>query len=104
MTIINREEIPQGVLDDIYNHYEEITFDNYGKAYTPECVSRASSYRDIVEHNISKLVMNPDTFMPEMAHGVDLLGSYVVRGVFTPNSADIYAVEMYHAVQKAENV
>lgn len=104
MTPINREEIPQGVLDDIYNHYEEITFNNYGKAYTTECVSRVSGYSNIVEHNVSKLIMNSETFMPEMAHGVDLLGSYVVRGVFTNNSADIYSVEMYHAVKKAENV
>jgi hypothetical protein len=37
MTTINLEEIPQGVLDDIADSFEVVTFENYMKPVTAKC-------------------------------------------------------------------
>lgn len=103
-----REEIPQGVLDDIYDHYEEITFENYGKPVNENCKSRKSNYTQLVESNVTAVIMNSETFMPETVAGVDKFLGFVVRGEFTDNSADIYMVMPIGAVvmphKKAENL
>jgi hypothetical protein len=91
MTIINREEIPQGVLDDIYNHYEEITFDNYGKPVTDQVVTRASNYYRVIAENVECTVLDRDTFEPTLMVGTER-DSYLVRGIFTDNACDVYAV------------
>ena len=86
------EDIPQGVIDNIKEHYPNVVFDNYGKPFTEKCVSRKSLYKQTIEQNVDHLVVNAETFMPEMAHGVDVIESYVVRGEFDNDTADIYAV------------
>jgi hypothetical protein len=89
--IINREEIPQGVLDDIYNHYEEITFDNYGKPVTEQVVTKASNYYRVIAENVECTVLDRDTFEPTLMVGTEK-ESYLVRGIFTDNACDVYAV------------
>jgi len=91
MKTINREEIPQGVLDDIYNHYEEIIFDNYGKPATDQVVTKASNYYRVIAENVECTVLDRDTFEPTLMVGTEK-ESYIVRGIFTGSTCDVYAV------------
>lgn len=99
MPVINKTEIPQDVLEDIYNQYEVIKLDNYGETCSKECVSRLSNYYTLIEQGVSKTVVNPETFEPEIKHGVNVVERYVLRGVFTANTADIYSVTSSHHME-----
>ena len=90
MTTINREEIPQAILDEISNQYEILTFENYGKPVTAECVTRKIRYQRVIAENVQGIALDPVTFEPKTITGTQK-ESYLVRGIFS-DSADIYSV------------
>jgi hypothetical protein len=91
MTTINLEEIPQGVLDDIADCFEVVTFENYMKPVTAECELRRSNYRRFVANNVEGWALDSKTFESKLITGTTM-ECYLVRGVFTADTADIYSV------------
>jgi hypothetical protein len=91
MTIINREEIPEAILDEISNCYKTVTFEHYGKPVTKECVSRKIRYQRFIAENVQGIVLDNVTFEPITITGTEKEG-YIVRGIFSDDSADIYSV------------
>ena len=91
MTTINLEEIPQGVLDDIADCFEVVTFENYMKPVTAECELRRSNYRRFVANNVEGWALDSKTFESKLITGTTM-ECYLVRGVFTADPADIYSV------------
>ena len=91
MTTINLEEIPQGVLDDIADSFEVVTFENYMKPVTAECEFKRSNYRRVVADNVEGWVLDSKTFESKLITGTKM-ECYLVRGVFTADTADIYSV------------
>lgn len=92
MTTINLEEIPQGVLDDIADSFEVVAFENYMKPVTAECEFRRSNYRRFVADNVEGWVLDSKTFESKLITGTKM-ECYLVRGVFTADTADIYSVQ-----------
>jgi hypothetical protein len=91
MTIIKREDIPQGVLDEIAQHYEIVTWGNYGAPITENVVTRKTYYNRLVAENVEGTALDPITFETKTIIGTQL-ESYLVRGIFTDNTCDAYAV------------
>ena len=91
MTTINLEEIPQGVLDDIADSFEVVTFENYMKPVIAECEFKQSNYRRFVANNVEGWVLDSKTFESKLITGTKM-ERYLVRGVFTVDTADIYSV------------
>ena len=91
MNIIARENIPQEVLDDISQHYETMTWDNYGNPVTENVFSKSSNYRKIIAENTECVVLDSKTFEPKTVIGTQQEG-YIVRGIFSDNDCDVYAV------------
>jgi len=92
MTTINLKEIPQGVLDDIADCFEVVTFENYIKPVTAECEFRRSNYRRFVANDVEGWVLDSKTFESKLITGTKT-ECYLVRGVFTADTADIYSVQ-----------
>lgn len=90
--IIEIENIPAGVIEDIKRHYTEVSFENYNKPVTTECVTKKCNYARFVNHNTVSTLIDPITFETKEIVGGDIMEGYVVRGVFTEATADIYAV------------
>lgn len=91
MTIINREEISKAILDEISNLFKTVTFEHYGKPVTEECVVRKIRYQRFMAENVQGIVLDTVTFEPMMITGTQK-ESYLVRGIFSNDSADIYSV------------
>lgn len=91
MTVIKREDIPQGVLDEITQHYETVTWDNYGAPITENVVTRKTHYHRVIAENVEGTVLDSETFEPKTIVGTQK-DSYLVRGVFTDTACDVYAV------------
>ena len=91
MTTINLKEIPQGVLDDIADCFEVVTFENYMKPVTAECEFRRSNYRRFVDNNVEGWALDSKTFESKLITGTKR-ECYLVRGVFTADPTDIYSV------------
>ena len=91
MTIYKIEEIPQGVIDDIADHFQSVVWENYGKPITIEIQTRKSNYNRIIAENVEGVVLDAVTFEPKTVVGTKI-EHYLVRGIFTDDIADIYAV------------
>ena len=91
MTIIKRENIPQGVVDEIAQHYKIISWDNYGEPVNENVVTRKTYYNRCIAENTEATAVDPITFETKTIIGTQL-ESYLVRGVFTDNTCDVYAV------------
>ena len=96
-TIINFDDIPIKVIEDIKQHYQSVSFENYSKPIPEDCLSKASNYKRLIEHNAKGTVLDTVTFEPTEYTG-DRMESYIVRGVFTDTSADVYAIVPFIAV------
>lgn len=92
MTTINIEEIPQGVLDEIADSFKVVTFENYMKLVTDECEFRKSNYRRFIASKVEGWVLDSKTFESKLITGSEM-ECYLVRGVFTADTADIYSVQ-----------
>lgn len=90
--IIEIENVPAEVIEDIKCHYTEVSFENYNKPVTTECVTKKSNYTRFANHNAVPTLVDPITFETKEIVDGDIVQGYVVRGVFTEAMADIYAV------------
>lgn len=91
MNVLTREDIPQGVLDEITQHYETVTWDNYGAPITENVVTRKTYHNRVIAENVEMTVLDSVTFEPKTIVGTQL-ESYLVRGVIADNTCDVYAV------------
>lgn len=92
MTIIDIANIPQEIKDELTEHYKSVSYKNYGDAITEQCVIRKAKYIHILQENVIATILNIVTFQQEIIKDVNIVESYLVRGEFNEDSADIYAV------------
>lgn len=88
---INREEIPKSIIDEISNLYKTVTFENYGKPVTKECVTRKIRYQRFIAENVQGIALDPVTLEPKTITGTQK-EHYLVRGIFSDDLAEIYSV------------
>lgn len=87
---IRRDDIPQGVLDEIAQHYETVIWDHYGDHPKDNVVSRKTSHHRIIAENVECTVLDSETFEPKTIVGTQK-ESHIVSGVFTDTACDVYA-------------
>ena len=89
--IFSREQIPQGVLDEITHCFETVSWENYGLPPTNEVVSRLVKFKRFIADNVEGIALDPITFEPKTIVGKQQ-EEYLVRGIIRENYFDVYAV------------
>lgn len=89
--ILLREQIPQGVLDEIAHRFETVSWENYGLPLTAEVVTRKVKFKRFIAYNVEGIALDPITFEPKTIVGKQQ-EEYLVRGIISENHFDIYAL------------
>ena len=102
---LDLNEIPELVLNELNAKYKTVSFDNYARPITEDCRTMAFQQVETVEEDTTSVVMDPETFGPLIAKHVDRVRSFKIRGVFTEDSVDVYAIGSIYAIrQRPESV
>lgn len=94
------EEIPEIVLDELKANYKNVSFANYAQPVTEDCRTMAFKQVETLEENTTGVVLDPETFAPLIAKNIDRVRSFKIRGVFTEDSVDVYAIGSIYAVRQ----
>lgn len=95
MTMLKREDMPQGVIDEINSHYKTVSWDNYGNQVTEDVRTRKLNYRKTIgeESTHTCVVMDPLTFETKSVTVVGTIQeTYLVRAIFNEAVCDVYSV------------
>lgn len=96
----SRDEIPEIVLEELKSNFKNVNFATYGNAVNEDCRTRAFQSIETVAEDTWCKVIDSKTFEPKMAMHVDKVRSFKIRGVFTEDSVDVYAIGSIYAIRQ----
>jgi len=94
------DEIPQGVIDDLNEHHENVVFD-LNETAGSELTTVKSNYVFESDEEDTGVVLDPETFKPYHARGYLNIG-YLVRYIESDNGIIVKRVWQNHHFRETE--
>ena len=85
---LKRSEIPEGLLRDLKSNYK-VSLKHYGNQVDSRCTSKLSNYQQDINQVIQQAHMVNGQGVLRTGKGFQ---TYIIRGIWTENSVEVYSV------------